>query len=33
MYACAAVPALAVVLGLLLPSSRARRRLAPEPVM
>jgi MFS transporter, FSR family, fosmidomycin resistance protein len=33
MYACAAVPALAVVLGLLLPSSRARRGLAPEPVM
>jgi FSR family fosmidomycin resistance protein-like MFS transporter len=33
MYACAAVPAAAVVLGLLLPSSRARRGLAPEPVM
>jgi FSR family fosmidomycin resistance protein-like MFS transporter len=33
MYACAAVPSLAVVLGVLLPSSRARRGLAPEPVM
>ena len=33
MYACAAVPTLAVVLGLLLPSPRARRRLEPEPVM
>jgi FSR family fosmidomycin resistance protein-like MFS transporter len=33
MYACAAVPAVAVVLGLMLPSSRARRGLAPEPVM
>ena len=33
MYACAAIPALAVVLGLLLPSSRARRGLAPEPVV
>jgi MFS transporter, FSR family, fosmidomycin resistance protein len=33
MYACAAIPAAAIVLGLLLPSSRARRGLAPEPVM
>jgi FSR family fosmidomycin resistance protein-like MFS transporter len=33
MYACAAVPAAAIVLGLLLPSSRAQRTLAPEPVM
>jgi MFS transporter, FSR family, fosmidomycin resistance protein len=33
MYACAAIPALAIVLGLLLPSPRARRRLAPEPVL
>jgi FSR family fosmidomycin resistance protein-like MFS transporter len=33
MYACAAVPSLAVVLGVLLPSSRARRGLAAEPVM
>jgi FSR family fosmidomycin resistance protein-like MFS transporter len=33
MYACAAVPAVAIVLGLLLPSSRARRGLAPEPVV
>lgn len=33
MYACAAVPALAIVLGLLLPSPRAPRRLAPEPVL
>ena len=33
MYACAAVPVAAVALGLLLPSSRARRDLAPEPVL
>ena len=33
MYACAAIPTLAIVLGLLLPSSRARRPLAPEPVV
>ena len=33
MYACAVVPAVAIVLGLLLPSSRARRGLAPEPVV
>lgn len=33
MYACAAIPALAIVLGLLLPSARASRRLAPEPVL
>jgi FSR family fosmidomycin resistance protein-like MFS transporter len=33
MYACAAVPALAIVLGVLLPSPRAPRRLAPEPVL
>ncbi len=33
MYACAAVPALAIVPGLLLPSSRAPRRLEPEPVL
>lgn len=33
MYACAAIPTLAIVLGLLLPSSRARRSLAPEPVV
>ena len=33
MYACAAVPALAIVPGLLLPSPRRRRTLAPEPVM
>jgi FSR family fosmidomycin resistance protein-like MFS transporter len=32
MYACAAVPALAIVLALLLPAPRARRRLEPEPV-
>jgi MFS transporter, FSR family, fosmidomycin resistance protein len=33
MYACAGIPAFAVVLGLLLPSPRARRGLAPEPVV
>ena len=33
MYACAAIPALAIVPGLLLPSPRRRRSLAPEPVM
>jgi FSR family fosmidomycin resistance protein-like MFS transporter len=33
MYTCAAVPALAIVLGLLLPSTRAPRRLAAEPVL
>jgi MFS transporter, FSR family, fosmidomycin resistance protein len=33
MYACAAVPALAIVLAVLLPSPRAPRRLAPEPVL
>jgi MFS transporter, FSR family, fosmidomycin resistance protein len=33
MYACVVIPVAAVVLGLLLPSSRARRGLAPEPVM
>lgn len=33
MYACAAVPALAVVLAVLLPAPRAPRRLAPEPVL
>jgi FSR family fosmidomycin resistance protein-like MFS transporter len=33
MYACVVVPVAAVVLGLLLPSSRTRRGLAPEPVM
>jgi FSR family fosmidomycin resistance protein-like MFS transporter len=33
MYACAAIPALAIVLGLVLPSPRASRRLAPEPVL
>jgi MFS transporter, FSR family, fosmidomycin resistance protein len=33
MYLCAAVPALAIVLGLLLPSTRPRRGLAPEPVV
>ena len=33
MYTCAAVPALAIVLGLLLPSTRASRRLAAEPVL
>jgi MFS transporter, FSR family, fosmidomycin resistance protein len=33
MYACAAVPALAIVLGFMLPSSRAPRRLEPEPVL
>jgi FSR family fosmidomycin resistance protein-like MFS transporter len=33
MYACAAFPALAIVPGLLLPSPRAPRRLAPEPVL
>jgi MFS transporter, FSR family, fosmidomycin resistance protein len=33
MYACAAVPALAIVLGFLLPSPRAPRQLAPEPVL
>ena len=33
MYLCAAVPALAIVPALLLPSSRGSRRLAPEPVV
>jgi FSR family fosmidomycin resistance protein-like MFS transporter len=33
MYACAAVPALSIVLALFLPSPRAPRRLAPEPVL
>jgi FSR family fosmidomycin resistance protein-like MFS transporter len=33
LYACAAVPALAIVLAALLPPTRARRPLAPEPVM
>jgi FSR family fosmidomycin resistance protein-like MFS transporter len=33
MYACAGIPALAIVLALLLPSPRAPRRLAPEPVL
>jgi MFS transporter, FSR family, fosmidomycin resistance protein len=33
MYACAGIPALAIVLGLLLPSPRAPRRLAAEPVL
>ncbi|MGH3084751.1 MAG: MFS transporter [Gaiellaceae bacterium] len=33
MYACAVVPALAIVLGFMLPSSRAPRRLEPEPVL
>jgi FSR family fosmidomycin resistance protein-like MFS transporter len=33
MYACAAVPALAIVLAALLPAPRAPRRLAPEPVL
>jgi MFS transporter, FSR family, fosmidomycin resistance protein len=33
MYACAALPALAIVLGFLLPAPRARRRLAAEPVL
>jgi FSR family fosmidomycin resistance protein-like MFS transporter len=33
MYACAAIPVLAIPLGLLLPSPRAPRRLAPEPVL
>lgn len=33
MYTCAAVPALAIVLGVLLPSPRAPRRLTPEPVL
>jgi FSR family fosmidomycin resistance protein-like MFS transporter len=33
MYACAAVPALAIGLAFLLPSPRARRRLEPEPVL
>lgn len=33
MYACAAVPALAIVLAAFLPSPRAPRRLAPEPVL
>jgi MFS transporter, FSR family, fosmidomycin resistance protein len=33
MYACAVVPTLAIVLGLMLPSSRTPRRVAPEPVM
>lgn len=33
MYACAVVPVAAVVLGLLLPSSRGRRSLAPEPAI
>lgn len=32
MYACAAVPALAIIPGIMLPSSRAPRRLQPEPV-
>ncbi|HET8873577.1 MAG TPA: MFS transporter [Gaiellaceae bacterium] len=33
MYACAVVPALAIVPAVLLPSSRGSRRLAPEPVV
>jgi MFS transporter, FSR family, fosmidomycin resistance protein len=33
MYACAVIPALAILPALLLPSPRGRRRLAPEPVM
>jgi FSR family fosmidomycin resistance protein-like MFS transporter len=33
MYACAVVPALAILPALLLPSSRGSRRLAPEPVV
>ena len=33
MYACAGVPALAIVLAAFLPSPRAGRRLAPEPVL
>jgi FSR family fosmidomycin resistance protein-like MFS transporter len=33
MYTCAAIPALAIVLGFLLPSPRAGRRLEPEPVL
>jgi MFS transporter, FSR family, fosmidomycin resistance protein len=33
MYACAAIPALAIIPGFLLPSPRAPRRLAPEPVL
>ncbi|HEX2287291.1 MAG TPA: MFS transporter [Gaiellaceae bacterium] len=33
MYACAVVPALAIIPGLMLPSSRAPRRLEPEPVL
>ena len=33
MYACAIVPALAIVLAAFLPSPRAPRRLAPEPVL
>jgi MFS transporter, FSR family, fosmidomycin resistance protein len=33
MYACAAVPALAIVPAFMLPSSRAPRRLEPEPVL
>jgi FSR family fosmidomycin resistance protein-like MFS transporter len=33
MYATAAASALAIVPAVLLPSSRARRKLAPEPVM
>jgi FSR family fosmidomycin resistance protein-like MFS transporter len=33
MYACAGIPALAIVFALLLPSPRAPRRLAPEPVL
>jgi MFS transporter, FSR family, fosmidomycin resistance protein len=33
MYACAGVPALAIVLAAFLPSPRAPRRLAPEPVL
>jgi MFS transporter, FSR family, fosmidomycin resistance protein len=33
MYACAVVPALAILPAVLLPSSRGSRRLAPEPVV
>ena len=33
MYACAVIPALAILPALLLPSPRGRPRLAPEPVM
>jgi FSR family fosmidomycin resistance protein-like MFS transporter len=33
MYACAVVPALAIIPGFMLPSSRAPRRLEPEPVL